>query len=33
LDTEVEAQLSQQGVSPLFPYLNPGSVDIYDFVA
>ena len=30
---EVEAQLSRQGVSPLFPYLNPGSVDIYDFVA
>jgi len=30
---EVEAALSRQGVSPLFPYLNPGSVDIYDFTA
>jgi HopA1 effector protein family len=30
---EVEAQLSRQGVSPAFPYLNQGSVDIYDFVA
>jgi hypothetical protein len=29
---KVEEQLSQQGVSPLFPYLNPGSVEIYDFV-
>jgi hypothetical protein len=32
LVTDVETQLSQQGVSPLFPYLNPGSVDIYEFV-
>ena len=31
--TGVESHLSQQGISPLFPYLNPGSVDIYDFVA
>jgi hypothetical protein len=31
--TEVEKGLSAQGVSPSFPYLNPGSVDIYDFVA
>jgi hypothetical protein len=29
----VEADLSNQGVSPLFPYLNPGSTDIYDFIA
>jgi hypothetical protein len=29
----VEAALSRQGVSPLFPYLNPGSADIYDFTA
>ncbi len=29
---EVEEALGRQGVSLLFPYLNPGSVDIYDFV-
>lgn len=28
----VEDALGRQGVSLLFPYLNPGSVDIYDFV-
>ena len=28
----VEADLSNQGVSPMFPYLNPGSADIYDFI-
>jgi hypothetical protein len=28
----VEEALSRQGVSLRFPYLNPGSVDIYDFV-
>jgi len=30
---EVERRLSEQGVSPSFPHLNPGSVDIYEFVA
>lgn len=30
---EVEEGLSKQGISLLFPYLNPGSADIYDFVA
>lgn len=27
----IEEALAKQGVSPLFPYLNPGSADIYDF--
>ena len=30
---EVEEGLGKQGVAVLFPYLNPGSADIYDFVA
>lgn len=30
---EVERRLSAEGVSPLYPYLNPASVDIYEFPA
>jgi hypothetical protein len=30
---EVEEGLGKQGIAPLFPYLNPGSADIYEFVA
>jgi hypothetical protein len=30
---DVEMRLSAQGVSPSFPHLNPGSVDIYEFIA
>jgi hypothetical protein len=30
---EVEEGLGKQGIALLFPYLNPGSADIYDFVA
>ncbi len=30
--TAVEQGLSSRGISPAFPYLNPGSADIYDFL-
>jgi hypothetical protein len=30
---DVEVRLGAEGVSPSFPHLNPGSVDIYEFVA
>ena len=31
--SEVEERLAERGISVPFPYLNPGSVDIYEFVA